>query len=305
MLRNSLPSGLFVGLATLDIFYQVDEFLERNKKAFANHSLVTSGGPATNAAITFKYLGGKATLLTALGTSETARIIKNDIRQLGVEVIDVLNSDQSEPVVASIISSSSNGDRTVLTTRLNGLGKVEQSFFENVGDYDFVLLDGYFPELYLPASERAKINKIPVILDGGSWKPNLEKVLWNCDYALVSANFHPPSTSNSDDVFEFIRSHEIIFSAITHGGNKIQMEERGLKNFVIPPKIKAIDTLGAGDIFHGAFAYYFALGNNFSESIKLASSVAAFSCRTFGTREWMETPWNNQKETILSNNFGE
>ena len=49
-----------------------------------------------------------------------------------------------------------------------------------------------------------------------------------------------------------------------------------------------VDTLGAGDILHGAFCRYYAEGNQFVAALQQASRVATLSCRTFGTRAWME-----------------
>jgi sugar/nucleoside kinase (ribokinase family) len=47
-----------------------------------------------------------------------------------------------------------------------------------------------------------------------------------------------------------------------------------------------VDTLGAGDVFHGAFCYYFAQTGDFAGSLQAASRVAAVSCRYFGAMRW-------------------
>jgi sugar/nucleoside kinase (ribokinase family) len=53
------------------------------------------------------------------------------------------------------------------------------------------------------------------------------------------------------------------------------------------PASTVIDTLGAGDIFHGAFCYYYVRGQAFRDPLTLASKVAAASVGSFGTRNWM------------------
>jgi sugar/nucleoside kinase (ribokinase family) len=53
-------------------------------------------------------------------------------------------------------------------------------------------------------------------------------------------------------------------------------------------KVEAIDTLGAGDIFHGAFCFYYLKENNFAEALKKASAVATESCKYHGTRDWIQ-----------------
>jgi sugar/nucleoside kinase (ribokinase family) len=53
------------------------------------------------------------------------------------------------------------------------------------------------------------------------------------------------------------------------------------------PRVEAVDTMGAGDIFHGSFCYFTAIGHGFVEALEMAARIAAESCRFRGTREWM------------------
>ncbi|MFN7658917.1 MAG: PfkB family carbohydrate kinase, partial [Dolichospermum sp.] len=52
------------------------------------------------------------------------------------------------------------------------------------------------------------------------------------------------------------------------------------------PTIQPVDTLGAGDIFHGAFCHYI-LENSFVQALELAANTAAKACQYFGTRNWL------------------
>ena len=54
------------------------------------------------------------------------------------------------------------------------------------------------------------------------------------------------------------------------------------------PQVQPVDTLGAGDIFHGAFCYYI-LQASFTDALTRAAKIAANSCQFFGTRRWMES----------------
>ena len=54
-----------------------------------------------------------------------------------------------------------------------------------------------------------------------------------------------------------------------------------------PPVVEAVDTLGAGDIFHGAYCHFLGQGSSFTDALELAGRIAAQSCRYFGTREWI------------------
>ena len=75
---------IFVGLSTMDIVYDVEEFPHANSKVAALSQELYIGGPATNAAIAFAHLGGKATLVTAVGRHPLAGAIKAEIEQHSV-----------------------------------------------------------------------------------------------------------------------------------------------------------------------------------------------------------------------------
>lgn len=82
------PVGLFVGLATLDVVALVDRLPGANEKTTASQTWLAAGGPAAVAAIAFAALGGKASLLTALGSGVAADSVRADLASAGVEVVD-------------------------------------------------------------------------------------------------------------------------------------------------------------------------------------------------------------------------
>jgi sugar/nucleoside kinase (ribokinase family) len=143
--------------------------------------------------------------------------------------------------------------------------------------------------LCLAVAEGARARGIPVVLDGGSWKPGMDELLPNVDIAICSDDFRPPGCRESGDLFPFLAGQGIRRIAITRGEGTIRYTEGdGIREIAVP-QVKAVDTLGAGDIFHGAFCYRFAqLECPFAEALQFAAKVASFSCQYHGTRSWME-----------------
>ena len=76
--------------------------------------------------------------------------------------------------------------------------------------------------------------------------------------------------------------------AITRGEHSILFSHSEAQGEVHVENIEVVDTLGAGDFFHGAFSHYYVKENNFEKALKQASKIAAQSCQSFGTRQWME-----------------
>jgi sugar/nucleoside kinase (ribokinase family) len=150
-----------------------------------------------------------------------------------------------------------------------------------------VLIDGHQMTVSEQIAKLAREQEITVVMDGGSWKPGLEKVLPYVDYAICSANFYPPDCQKSADVFAYLNEIDIPFVARTQGDQPIQYCTPNRQGEIEIPPIKAVDTLGAGDVFHGAFCH-FILESSFVNALTASAEIAACSCQSFGTRQWMQ-----------------
>ena len=307
--------GLFVGLITLDFVYLAASPPSNNQKIVASDYSVAAGGPATNAAVTFGYLGNQSTLLGILGNHPITQLIKADLVTYKVAIADLAPSQTQPPPVSSIIVSQDTGERAVVSinavknqvppesipqippTPLKKGGKNYIATPATADDVegkshilqgvDIVLIDGHQMLVGEAIAQLAKAHNIPVVIDGGSWKPGFEKVLPFVDYAICSANFRPPNCHSTAEVFNYLSQMVISHIAITQGEKPIQFLTEGRIQTLEVPQIEAIDTLGAGDIFHGAFCHYI-LQQNFSEALAAAAKVAAQACQCFGSRQWMQ-----------------
>ncbi len=278
--------GLFVGLTTLDFIYGTDHYPQANQKVVAQDYLTAAGGPATNAAVSFSYFGNQGRLLTVLGQHPLTQLIRADLEDYPVKIVDLIPEKSDIPPVSSIIVTAATGERSVISINaLKSQGRKSKIPKDILNKIDIILIDGHQIEVSLAIAKLAKSNQIPVVIDGGSWKPDLEKVLPLVDYAICSANFYPPQCRNSRDVFDFLQKMGISHIAITQGEQPIQYLYQGDIATIPIPSIKAIDTLGAGDIFHGAFCNYI-LQETFPTALCQAAQIASKSCQFFGTRSW-------------------
>ena len=280
--------GLFVGLVTLDLIYLAESAPKNNQKIVAADYTVAAGGPATNAAVTFSHLGNQARVLGMLGSHPMTQLIRSDLDNYKVAIADLDNNATEPPPVSSIIVTQSTGDRAVVS--INAVKAQAQSesippdILQNV---DIVMFDGH--QMKVGAiTQIAKSQNIPVVIDGGSWKPGFEEVLPFVDYAICSANFLPPGCHTSQEVFAYLNKINIPHIAITHGEKPIEYLWEGKTGTIVVPKIQPVDTLGAGDIFHGAFCNYI-LRESFPDALAQAANIAAYSCQFFGTRRWMNS----------------
>ena len=281
--------GLFAGLTTIDIQYFVDVFPSSNKKVKTAPPKITSGGPATNAAIAFSYLNNEAFLATAVGSNSFSEFVKTDFNSAGIRHFDLTKNQQKNPVIASVITAESTGDRNIFTHHPEKIipSITPENLFTNVKP-DILLLDGFYPDFNIECAKLAKQRNIPVVIDGGSWKPQYSELIPLSDVVICSSDFYPPGIFGIDELFLYFKNAGVQKSAVSRGGKSILYTTETGRGEVEVDTAEVVDTLGAGDILHGAFCYYYLEYKfNFVKALESASEVASFSCRFHGTREWL------------------
>lgn len=279
-----MKKALFIGLTTVDIQYFLDEYPQPNTKLKTNQPLVVSGGPAANAAITYTFLGGQCDFLTCIGENPFKNLLLEDFRKHHLNVIDYKNGVAFDPIVSTVLTTISNSDRTIITHHPDVLSQTSIHPIQNIEDYSFIFTDGFYPELAIPVLREAKQKGIPVIFDGGSWKPQLTEIIPLVDIAICSNNYRPPSCKSIDEAIEFTIMKGVKEVAISRGNESIVTPEKEIQI----EKIDAVDSLGAGDILHGAFCWFWHQTQlNFIDALTAASKIASQSVQFKGTRSWM------------------
>ena len=285
--------GLFVGLCTKDILYYTNDLPAHNHKSKTEDFAVYIGGPAANAAITYAVLGGDATLATCLGDSTESRTMIEELNGYGVKVLNYAEYD-TVPNTACIVVSS-DGKRTILS----GQHRFTVNRKYDLSEYDFVLFDCNQQEISLDilddiaSAEGKSTARKPIVLDAGSWKPNVEKFLERADVVIASEDF---KDAEGRTIFEM--PCNAVHKAMTRGekpilyGGKDELlvgqSSSYYKKELPVESVQAVDTLGAGDIFHGAYCYgYFEKGYSCEDALGFAGKVASESVKYRGPREWM------------------
>jgi len=284
---NKNKRALFIGLTTIDLHYFTTEHPLPNTKVKCDPPLISIGGPATNAAITGAFLGLDATFLGCVGNNAFSGFVEQEYGKFGLTYIDSLYNCPTSPVLVSVITNELNGDRTVLTQHPRPIDSLP-GFKLNITDYDLVFSDGFYPELALPLLSEARKHQIPVYLDGGSWKPRMDEILRFVDVAICSADFYPPGITVHADVFSFLNRMGVNQTIITRGNKPILWNKGNQINETAVNETRVLDTLGAGDVFHGAFCFYASQGQSIDQLVLASSKIASFSTQYKGAHAWMK-----------------
>jgi len=291
--EDETPRGIFVGLATLDTAYRVEALPAPNAKITALSQELAAGGPAANAAVTFAALGGNAVLITAIGAHPLARHVVAELAGRGVEVVDCTPGSTGPPAVSSIYVVDATGDRSVVSVNGASIAPRPQPMLAaTIAGAGVLVVDGHHPELALAASRLARGSGVPVVLDGGSWKLVLDELLPLVDVAICSADFRAPGVATVGESARELRRRGVPAVAVTRGGEPVLWWSGASAGEVAVPRVSVRDTLGAGDVFHGAFGYATSRWPEiaFPRALAFAAEVAAVRCAVPGLRAWLDTP---------------
>jgi sugar/nucleoside kinase (ribokinase family) len=283
--KNS-PRILCAGGAVQDIVMRVEKFPDAGTKVQASEFLITSGGQAGNAAVAIARLGGQVNFAGPLGAQDdefASRIFESLTRE-NVECSKVVRVPGAISSV-SLILIDAVGEKTIATRRDHGLMSVVSEFPEQaVADVDAVLLDNRYPDFVTPICNAALARGIPRVLDFDRAASFDDPLLLSCSHVISSAEALRGTTGLNDLRAALKRLGEAFggFLAYTDGSDGVYWLENGEIRHMEAFKVKAIDTLGAGDVFHGAFTFRLVETGDIRDAMRFAGAAAAIKCTRFG-----------------------
>lgn len=278
---------LCIGHAAYDITTPVDTFPKENTKTRVQERIECGGGPAGNAA----YLLGKWGISTyfagIVGDDLYGHRIIEEYQKVGVNT-DYLQVSKNHVTASSyIIANGENGSRTILTYRPSDMT------MEDIDidiEPDIILVDGQEPEL-----SKKMIEKYPnavSIIDAGRTKRAIRDLCKIVDYVVCSKDFAEKISGISiyeNESLEHAISklenefHTNIIVTLEASGCAYRNDDKKIE--IVPSlKVRAIDSTGAGDIFHGAFTYGIAQNWPMSKILRFSNLTGAMSVTRIGGR---------------------
>jgi sugar/nucleoside kinase (ribokinase family) len=277
---------LCAGIAVEDIVMRVAQFPAPGTKAVASDFIVTGGGCAANAAVAVARLGGRASFAGPLGDSDDAvsnRILAN----LKAENIDCggVQRVAGGNASVSLILIDAAGEKSIATRRGSGLAQAPPKDADAlVRDIDALLVDNRFPEFVTAVAGAARKRNIPVVIDlDQATKPD-DPLLALGTHVIASLEGLQGTTGTRDFAVGLacLAAQASGFLAVTDGENGVFWREGEALRHMPAFPVTAIDTLGAGDVFHGAFTLALAEGRNLAAALRFAGAAAALKCTHFG-----------------------
>ena len=281
------PRILCVGIPVRDLTFRVETVPERGSKANASHFAEICGGNALNAAIAIARLGGQVSFAGPMGDAgETSSgFILERMVQEGIETTHIVRiPGLATPVSAIMIEPS--GERTLTIYRDPGLWSVSLPDVEELlADCQAVLVESRCAAFCTGLCVEARRRGIAVVVGVDRAMALTDGLLTAASHLLFASAQLQETTGVADDA-EALRNLSRLtpaFLAATRGPRgTIWLNETGELDETPAFPVEAIDTLGAGDVFHGAFALRLSEGGDVREALRFAAAAAALKCTRHG-----------------------
>jgi len=269
-------------LSLVDVYPQVDtkkEVLEWHEQG---------GGPVATALVALSRLGVSCRFYGMTGDDEAGGKIRQSLADEGLDVQGLVKRRESASQLAFIAVEKSTAKRTIFWRRPSG--KVLQP--DELGEdfllgSNFLLIDGLMMDASFAAVKKAKEMHVPVMLDAGSARPGILELARLCDYVVASEVF---AEGLGWELMPESLLKEYVSLGVTaltvtqgEGGSITVSDDRIIRMPAFT--VEAVDTTGAGDVFHAGYIYGLLQEWDLERVVRSASALAAMKCLQMGGRK--------------------
>jgi sugar/nucleoside kinase (ribokinase family) len=270
-----------------DLTFRVGGVPARGSKENASHFDEICGGNALNAAIGIVRLGGRASICGPMGDAgeTSSRYIFDKLAHEGIETRHIVHMPGLVTPISAVMVDPS-GERTIVTFRDRELWKVRlPDPDELLDDCSAILTENRCAEFCTDLCVEARRRGIPVVVDV-DLTMSLREGLLTASSHLVFSSEPLQGTANVADDGEALKKISRLTSSFLAGTRGAQgtiwLDENGQLQQTPAFPVHTVDTLGAGDVFHGAFALAITEGQDIRSALRFASAAAALKCTRFG-----------------------
>ncbi len=283
---------LVIGRSCLDVIAVLNRFPHENQKAPLEFKFTEGGGQGGTAACCITRLGGRVIYVGKLGDDEEGRFCHQRLKDFGVDTHRVEIITGGRTPVAYVFVSQPSGRRTIIyePSRLPPVD-LSPELEELICRAPVVLLD---PEVtYLgPDLGRLKTDETMIVYDAERWRDGLPDIMALADFFIPCADFleSPELGFGGLSFAEKLTALKAMIKGrliVTRGKDgAYYFSGSAIRHIPVPESAvaAAVDTIGAGDNFHAAFALAVSRGLNLHSAVRIAVAVASLSCREYGGR---------------------
>ncbi len=281
-----------MGYTAIDYLGIIPRFPVENLKLELLNLEIEGGGPAATAAVTAGRLGLSVSFIGKVGDDPAGSSMLDRLKEEGIDISSVSVEKGGRSQFAFIMVDAVTAARTILWTR-GSIGPLERGAVDRdmISSCRGLLVDSLEPVAALEAVKVAGECGIPVVIDAGTLREGVREILPYCDYIVASETFAGQISKGRGiekalrEIYSFGPSAAVVTlgergcAALSAEG---MIEVEGFR-------VDAVDTTGAGDVFHGAFIFAMLQGWDLEKICIFSNAVAAMKCRRPGGRAGIPT----------------
>ena len=291
-LNNKPFEVVGMGLNSVDFLSLVPQFPTLNSKMEILQFSKQGGGQVATAMVALSRWGIRTKYIGKVGDDELGDFSLDSLRQDGVDVSSVTIEPNATNQFAMIIVDRVSGERTILWNRDKQLmyreGELRR---EEVCSGKILHLDGHDIQAAIQCAQWAKEERIPTVIDLDKIEPLTSELIKKIDFVIISSNFPTLFTGISDREKALIEMQRqapgFLCATLGREGAAALVDGNILR--VKGFKVDAVDTTGAGDVFHAGFIYGLLQNWEVREILRFANAMAALKCRDLGGRRGIPT----------------
>ena len=291
--RTVAPKRLIsLGACVVDAIMKVDHIPGSDAKVLAEDGVVIGAGMAVAAACAAAAMGGEVAVWGRIGSDRIGDFFLADLQDAGVDTSAIHRAEGARTAVSSVIVDA-HGQRVVVPYFDTRLG-FDASWLpiERLDHVDCVLADTRWPEGARRLLTEARNRGLIRVFDGDVSDSALLRELAPLSSHAIFSEPGFKLFSGDDDVFAGLEREAAGFDGcmgVTLGERGFAWVENGRARHVPAPRVEVLDTLAAGDTFHGAFAVAITEGETIETAAQFACAAAALKCTRFGGRTGIPT----------------
>jgi len=286
-----MTTVIAAGVAVIDFVFRLDDVPVPGNKYRAQEAMIVGGGCAANAAVTIARLGGRAVLAARLGDDMIGDMVLSGLEDEGVDCALVRRFEGRRTSYSSVIVDA-HGERNIVGFRDDTMDFGAEWLDTDLPDeFDAALADTRWPEGACVMMEQARRGGVPGIIDGEAPVREAQAALELASHIAFSSQGLQDYCGH-DDLAAGLRQAADETGAwvcVTHGADGVRWWDGEAAGHVPAFRVDVVDTLGAGDVWHGAFALMLAKRTPEPEAIRYANAVSAIKCTQFGGRTGIPT----------------
>lgn len=271
---------LLAGVAVADFVFNVDEMPRKAEKYRATNAHICGGGNAANSAVAVSRLGAQAMLAARVGDDFVGRFILDELARQNVDTA-LVNCFAGAASSFSSIYIDRAGERQITNFRGRGLGE-DAEWLDDVPAFDVVLADNRWQPLTRRALQIAHERNLPAVVDAEP--PFDEDAVKLATHVAFSAQGIRDYTGFDDPVAALQDASTKLdaWVCVTNGAEGTYFMEDGRVENIPAIAVEAKETLGAGDVWHGAFAVMIAEGHDIRSAIRFANAAGTLKSARAG-----------------------